>query len=72
MFKNAKEFVQYANKLKTLREKKLNGVSIYVCVGTGCTAKGALKVYSAFEEELKKRNSSDRSRWKRSMMTKSR
>jgi len=56
MFKNAKEFVQYANKLKTLREKKLNGVSIYVCVGTGCTAKGALKVYSAFEEELKKRN----------------
>ena len=49
MFKNAKEFVQYANKLKTLREKKLNGVSIYVCVGTGCTAKGALKVYSAFE-----------------------
>ncbi len=56
MLESVREFFDYAEKQKQVRQEKLNKRSVYVCVGTGCTAKGALKVFAALEEELRKRN----------------
>ncbi|MDN5338652.1 MAG: iron-hydrogenase subunit beta [Thermotogaceae bacterium] len=52
MFKNPLEALSYIEKQIELRKEKKNKVAIYVCVGTGCSAKGALKVYEEFEKHL--------------------
>ncbi|HOK87908.1 MAG TPA: NADH-quinone oxidoreductase subunit NuoF [Fervidobacterium sp.] len=52
-FDNAEEIIKYVEKLKAKREKKLQKKSVFVCVGTGCTAGGSRKVYAKFVEVVK-------------------
>ncbi|MGJ8453909.1 NADH-ubiquinone oxidoreductase-F iron-sulfur binding region domain-containing protein [Pseudothermotoga sp. U03pept] len=56
MLKTISEAYQFIEEQRKKREKKLSNLSIYICVGTGCTAKGALKVYQEFERILKEEN----------------
>lgn len=51
-FKNPADLLRYIEELKIKREKKLQKTSIYVCVGTGCTASGSRKVYAKFVEVI--------------------
>ncbi|HCI28879.1 MAG TPA: NADH-quinone oxidoreductase subunit F [Fervidobacterium sp.] len=52
-FDNAEEIIKCVEKLKAKREKKLQKKSVFVCVGTGCTAGGSRKVYAKFVEVVK-------------------
>lgn len=54
-FDNAQEIIKYIDTLKAKREKKLQKKSIYVCVGTGCTASGSRKVYAKFVDVIKQK-----------------
>lgn len=54
MLSNINQAAQFIEKQKERRNKKLSSLSIYVCVGTGCTAKGAMKVYNEFQRVLEK------------------
>lgn len=54
-FDNAQEVIKYIDALKAKREKKLEKKSIYVCVGTGCTASGSRKVYAKFVDVVKQK-----------------
>jgi len=56
MLKNLTDAYRFIEKQKEIRNKKLQSVSVYVCVGTGCTAKGALKVYNKFKELIEREN----------------
>lgn len=49
MLRNIDSAIKYIEEKRLERERKLKELSVYVCVGTGCTAKGALKVYDAFK-----------------------
>jgi iron-hydrogenase subunit beta len=53
ILKSPQELLDYIEKLKEKREKKLQKPSVYVCVGTGCTASGSRKVYPKFVEVVK-------------------
>ncbi len=59
MLKTISEACQFIEEQRKKREKKLSNLSIYICVGTGCTAKGAAKVYQEFERILKEENLTD-------------
>ncbi|MCX7653875.1 MAG: NADH-quinone oxidoreductase subunit NuoF [Fervidobacterium sp.] len=52
-FNSASELLKHIEKLREQREKKLQKLSVYVCVGTGCTASGSRKVYAKFVEVVK-------------------
>ncbi|MGC8819516.1 MAG: NADH-ubiquinone oxidoreductase-F iron-sulfur binding region domain-containing protein [Fervidobacterium sp.] len=52
---NAGELLRYIELLKAKREMKLKKPSVYVCVGTGCTASGSRKVYEKFAQVIKER-----------------
>ncbi|WP_028843228.1 NADH-ubiquinone oxidoreductase-F iron-sulfur binding region domain-containing protein [Pseudothermotoga elfii] len=52
MLNSISEALQFIELQKEKRKEKLSKLSIYVCVGTGCTAKGALKVYEEFQRVL--------------------
>ncbi len=54
-FDNAQEIIKYIDALKAKKEKKLQKKSIYVCVGTGCTASGSRKVYAKFVDVIKQK-----------------
>ena len=54
-FDDAQEIIKYIDTLKAKREKKLQKKSIYVCVGTGCTASGSRKVYAKFVDVIKQK-----------------
>ncbi|MFN4190260.1 MAG: NADH-ubiquinone oxidoreductase-F iron-sulfur binding region domain-containing protein [Pseudothermotoga sp.] len=54
MLSNINQAAEFIEKQKEKRNKKLSSLSIYVCVGTGCTAKGAMKVYNEFQRVLEK------------------
>ncbi len=54
MLSNINQAAEFIEKQKGRRKKKLSNLSIYVCVGTGCTAKGAMKVYNEFQRVLEK------------------
>jgi len=56
MFKSPLEAFKYIEQQEEIRRKKLEQLSVYVCVGTGCTANGARKVYEKFKEVLNERN----------------
>ncbi len=56
MLKNPAELLNKIEELKKIREEKLSRTSIYVCVGTGCTASGARKVYDKFVQVIKEKN----------------
>ena len=56
MINNPKEALDLIEYEKVRRERKLNQKTVYVCVGTGCTAKGALKVYTEFERIIAEKN----------------
>lgn len=55
MLKTIDSALRYIEEKRVEREKKLNQLSVYICVGTGCTAKGALKVFEAFERLFKEK-----------------
>lgn len=56
MLRTIEEALQYIEEKKIERSKKLEDLNIYVCVGTGCAAKGSVKVYNALKELLKENN----------------
>ncbi|MCD6104621.1 MAG: NADH-quinone oxidoreductase subunit NuoF [Thermosipho sp. (in: Bacteria)] len=55
MFKTIQDAITYIEKQEKLRKERLNEKSIYVCVGTGCTANGSRKVYKKFVEVIKEK-----------------
>jgi len=55
ILKNPQQLIDYISKLQKKREKKLQKQSVYVCVGTGCTASGSRKVYAKFVEVVKEK-----------------
>lgn len=55
-FENVADFNKFAQLLKQKREKQLLNTTIYVCVGTGCTASGSRKVYDKFLQIIKEKN----------------
>ncbi|MFN3699639.1 MAG: NAD(P)H-dependent oxidoreductase subunit E, partial [Dictyoglomus sp.] len=56
MLRTINEAMEYIEEKKNERKKKLQDLNIYVCVGTGCAAKGSIKVYEALKEILKENN----------------
>ncbi len=56
MFKSPAEVLVRIEELKKMREEKLSRPSVYVCVGTGCTANGSRKVYEKFLQVVKGKN----------------
>ncbi len=56
MLSSIDQAIDFIEKQKEKRKRKLSNLSIYICVGTGCTAKGALKVYEEFKKVLEKEN----------------
>ncbi len=56
MLRTINEAMEYIEEKKNERKKKLQDLNIYVCIGTGCAAKGSIKVYEALKEILKENN----------------
>jgi iron-hydrogenase subunit beta len=56
MLKSLTDAYRFIEKQREIRIRKLQSVSVYVCVGTGCSAKGALKVYNKFKELIEREN----------------
>ncbi|MEN3011743.1 4Fe-4S dicluster domain-containing protein [Dictyoglomus thermophilum] len=56
MLRTIDEAIQYMEEKKIERKKKLEDLNVYVCVGTGCAAKGSLKVYEALKKIFKENN----------------
>ncbi len=56
MLKSPAELLNKIEELKKIREEKLSRTSVYICVGTGCTASGARKVYDKFVRVIKEKN----------------
>jgi len=50
MLRSIEEALDYIERKKAERREKLNSLSVYVCLGTGCVAKGSSKIY----QELKR------------------
>ncbi|HOK84095.1 MAG TPA: NADH-ubiquinone oxidoreductase-F iron-sulfur binding region domain-containing protein [Pseudothermotoga sp.] len=56
MLNNINQAIEFIEEQKAKRQKKLSNLSIYICVGTGCTAKGAMKIYEQFKKILQREN----------------
>jgi len=56
MLRTIDEALNYIEQQKVERKKRLESLNVYVCVGTGCAAKGSLKVFSALKELFEKNN----------------
>jgi iron-hydrogenase subunit beta len=56
MLKSLTDAYRFIERQREIRTRKLQSVSVYVCVGTGCSAKGALKVYNKFKELIEREN----------------
>ncbi|ACK41849.1 MULTISPECIES: NADH-quinone oxidoreductase subunit NuoF [Dictyoglomus] len=56
MLRSMDEAIRYIEEKKIERKKKLEDLNIYVCVGTGCAAKGSIKVYEELRRIFKENN----------------
>jgi len=56
MLRTIDEALNYIEQQKVERKIRLESLNVYVCVGTGCAAKGSLKVFSALKELFEKNN----------------
>lgn len=56
MLRSMDEAIRYIEEKKIERKKKLEDLNVYVCVGTGCAAKGSIKVYEELRRIFKENN----------------
>ncbi len=56
MFRSPADVFAKIEELRKIREERLSRPSIYVCIGTGCTANGSRKVYDKFVQVIKEKN----------------
>ncbi|MGC9002486.1 MAG: NADH-ubiquinone oxidoreductase-F iron-sulfur binding region domain-containing protein [Dictyoglomus sp.] len=56
MLRSMDEAIRYIEEKKIERKKKLEDLNVYVCVGTGCAAKGSIKVYEELRMIFKENN----------------